>query len=194
MLLVVVVVGRVHGQGGFSGSFTTDAAGDVAMVPTDCPCLTCPDRCRGDCGDPTAPECRSLKCLSGYGTCYDSVPMMDVIIPTEPLISSSSSDDDDYGATSRLDSSSGYCYTQHGSKKESGQCINAHVYANACCPTSDFTATVEKSGCGNSEFRHEGYKPITCGNGAPGFRNSCINPGVICRTCTSWIDIKCCLK
>ncbi len=34
-----------------------------------CPCLTCPNTCCGKCMDATSPQCTSIKCLFGWGSC-----------------------------------------------------------------------------------------------------------------------------
>eukprot|EP00541_Cyclophora_tenuis_P014436 CAMPEP_0116561218 /NCGR_PEP_ID=MMETSP0397-20121206/11454_1 /TAXON_ID=216820 /ORGANISM="Cyclophora tenuis, Strain ECT3854" /LENGTH=350 /DNA_ID=CAMNT_0004087323 /DNA_START=30 /DNA_END=1082 /DNA_ORIENTATION=- len=49
-----------------------------------CPCANCPDRCASTCGeDSLPPECISMRCYTGYGTCDDAIPGLEDLISAQ---------------------------------------------------------------------------------------------------------------
>jgi len=49
-----------------------------------CPCANCPDRCASTCGeDSLPPECISMRCYTGYGTCDDAIPGLEALISAQ---------------------------------------------------------------------------------------------------------------
>uniref|UniRef100_A0A7S1CZT3 Peptidase S1 domain-containing protein n=1 Tax=Cyclophora tenuis TaxID=216820 RepID=A0A7S1CZT3_CYCTE len=100
-LLLLLGQSTVHSQGGISfsagagftktytspegESFSESANAGIGFQwrsadDMGCPCANCPDRCSATCGEALPPECISMKCYTGYGTCQDPIPGLESLI------------------------------------------------------------------------------------------------------------------